>query len=60
MRNQPTAAALVFSMLCLAALLGGAGLLFAVFGRWDFLGWHGPIVSYYEIGTALTANHGHA
>ena len=39
-RNQPTAAALVCSMLSLAALLGGSGLLFAAFGRWDFLGWH--------------------
>jgi nitric oxide reductase subunit B len=39
--NQPTAAALVASMLSLAALLGGSGLLFAAFGRWDFLGWHG-------------------
>ncbi|MEO7331908.1 MAG: cbb3-type cytochrome c oxidase subunit I, partial [Minicystis sp.] len=38
--NQPTAAALVYSMLSLAALLGGSGLLFAAFGRWDFLGWH--------------------
>ena len=38
--NQPTAAALVSSMLSLAALLGGSGLLFAAFGRWDFLGWH--------------------
>lgn len=40
-KNQPTAAALVFSMLSLAALLGGSGILFAVFGRWNFLGWHG-------------------
>ncbi len=40
-RNQPTAAALISSMLSLAALLGGAGLLFAAFGRWKFLGWHG-------------------
>ena len=39
-RNQPTAAALVSSMLSLAILLGGSGLLFAAFGRWDFLGWH--------------------
>jgi nitric oxide reductase subunit B len=40
-RNQPTAATLIYSMLSLAALLGGAGLLFAAFGRYDFLGWHG-------------------
>ncbi len=38
--NHPTAAALVSSMLSLAALLVGCGLLFAAFGRWDFLGWH--------------------
>lgn len=40
-RNQPTASTLVFSMLSLAALLGGTGLLLAVFGRWKILGWHG-------------------
>jgi nitric oxide reductase subunit B len=39
--NQPTAAAVVFSMLSLAALLGGTGALLAAFGRWNFLGWHG-------------------
>ncbi|MEO8906420.1 MAG: cbb3-type cytochrome c oxidase subunit I, partial [Polyangiaceae bacterium] len=39
--NQPTASTLVFSMLSLAALLGGTGLLLAVFGRWQLLGWHG-------------------
>ena len=40
--NHPTADAVVWSMLSLAALLGGIGLLFAAFGRWRFLGWHGP------------------
>jgi len=39
--NRPTADTLVWSMLSLAALLGGIGLLFAAFGRWNFLGWHG-------------------
>ncbi len=39
--NQPTADALVWSLLSLIALLGGIGLLFAAFGRWNFLGWHG-------------------
>ncbi len=39
--NRPTADAIVWSMLSLAALLGGIGLLFAAFGRWRFLGWHG-------------------
>ena len=39
--NHATAEALVWSMLSLATLLGGIGLLFAAFGRWNFLGWHG-------------------
>ena len=39
--NQLTADAVVWSALSLIALLGGIGLLFAVFGRFDFLGWHG-------------------
>ena len=39
--NHLTADAIVWSMLSLAALLGGIGLLFATFGRWNILGWHG-------------------
>jgi nitric oxide reductase subunit B len=39
--NQPTANVVVWSVLSLIALLGGIGLLFAAFGRWNFLGWHG-------------------
>lgn len=39
--NHLTADAVVWSMLSLAALLGGTGLLFAAFGRWNLLGWHG-------------------
>ncbi len=39
--NHPTAVTIIWSMLSLAALLGGIGLLFAAFGRWNFLGWHG-------------------
>jgi nitric oxide reductase subunit B len=31
----------VWSVLSLIALLGGIGLLFAAFGRWNFLGWRG-------------------
>ena len=31
----------VWTVLSLIALLGGIGLLFAVFGRWNVLGWHG-------------------
>lgn len=40
--NIPTAAMVIWSMLSLAALLGGIGLLFAAYGRWGRrMGWHG-------------------
>lgn len=39
--NTATADSIVWSMLSLAALLGGTGLLLASFGRWSILGWHG-------------------
>ncbi len=39
--NHVTADAIIWSMLSLAALLGGIGLLMGAFGRWRFLGWHG-------------------
>lgn len=39
--NHSTADAVVWSMLSLAALLGGLGLILAAFGRWNLLGWHG-------------------
>ncbi len=39
--NKPTANVVVWSVLSLIALLGGIGLLFGAFGRWNFLGWHG-------------------
>jgi len=39
--NHPTADTLLWSVLSLIALLGGIGVLLAVFGRWNFLGWHG-------------------
>jgi nitric oxide reductase subunit B len=39
--NRPTAECVVWSMLSLAALLGGIGLLMGAFGRYEFLGWHG-------------------
>jgi len=39
--NHPTADSIVWSALSLIVLLGGSGLLFAAFGRWNFLGWHG-------------------
>lgn len=38
--NQPTSQAFLWSVLSLIALLGGAGLLFYVIGRYDLLGWH--------------------
>ena len=39
--NTPTANVIVWSVLSLIALLGGIGILFAAFGRWRVLGWHG-------------------
>jgi nitric oxide reductase subunit B len=39
--NGPAANTVVWSVLSLIALLGGTGLLFAAFGRWNWLGWHG-------------------
>jgi nitric oxide reductase subunit B len=39
--NGPTADTLVWSALSLIALLVGTGALFAAFGRWNWLGWHG-------------------
>ena len=39
--NHLTADAILWSMLSLAALLVGIGLLFTSFGRWNILGWHG-------------------
>jgi len=39
--NHATADSIVWSVLSLIALLGGIGLLLAVFGRWNILGWHG-------------------
>jgi len=39
--NHATADTVVWSVLSLIALLGGIGLLLFVFGRWNFLGWHG-------------------
>lgn len=39
--NALTAEALVWSVLSLVALLGGAGIILFVFGRYHWLGWHG-------------------
>ncbi|WP_084220031.1 nitric-oxide reductase large subunit [Spirillospora albida] len=39
--NTPTADTIVWSVISLVALLGGTGALFAAFGRWNWLGWHG-------------------
>ncbi|WP_433231190.1 nitric-oxide reductase large subunit [Actinomadura formosensis] len=39
--NTPTADTVVWSVISLVALIGGTGALFAAFGRWNWLGWHG-------------------
>ncbi|MFG2250138.1 nitric-oxide reductase large subunit [Spirillospora sp. NPDC048823] len=39
--NSPTGSTVVWSVLSLIALIGGTGALFAAFGRWNWLGWHG-------------------
>ncbi|OBH94792.1 nitric-oxide reductase large subunit [Mycobacterium sp. E2733] len=40
--NGPTAPVIVWSALSLIALLGGIGIMFAVYGRWSQkVGWHG-------------------
>jgi nitric oxide reductase subunit B len=39
--NRPTGSCVLWSVLSLATLLGGIGLLFGAFGRYNFLGWHG-------------------
>ncbi|HUF97757.1 MAG TPA: nitric-oxide reductase large subunit [Ilumatobacter sp.] len=39
--NAPTGDVVVWSVLSLIALLAGIGALLAVFGRWNWLGWHG-------------------
>lgn len=52
--NRVTADTVLWSVLSLIALLGGTGLLFAAFGRWNFLGWHGRerrTLSFREPGT---------
>ena len=52
--NRVTAETVLWSVLSLIALLGGIGLLFAAFGRWNFLGWHGreqKTLSFREPGT---------
>ncbi|BCO34935.1 nitric-oxide reductase large subunit [Mycobacterium heckeshornense] len=44
--NGPTAQVVVWSALSLVALLGGIGILFAVYGRWSQqVGWHGEQAS---------------
>ncbi|HTY31786.1 nitric-oxide reductase large subunit [Mycobacterium sp.] len=44
--NGPTAPVIVWSALSLIALLGGIGVMFAVYGRWSQkIGWHGAETS---------------
>jgi len=40
--NRPSASTYLWSALSLVTLLGGLGALLFAFGRFDFLGWHGP------------------
>ncbi len=47
--NIPTPDALLWSVLSLIALLGGAGLLFFFIGRYDLLGWHRADPKGYEL-----------
>ena len=55
--NRPTGAVVVWSVLSLVALLGGTGLLFAVYGRWSrTIGWHGtesPSLSFRQPGDVV-------
>jgi nitric oxide reductase subunit B len=39
--NAPTGNVVLWSVVSLIALLGGIGLLFGAFGRWNWLGWRG-------------------
>lgn len=52
--NGPTADLIVWSALSLVALLGGSGILFAIYGRWSQkVGWHAedsPGISYKQPG----------
>ncbi|WP_343708585.1 cbb3-type cytochrome c oxidase subunit I [Mycobacterium sp.] len=59
--NGPTAQLIVWSALSLIALLGGIGIMFAVYGRWSQkIGWHGDeesTLSFREPGeVSLTAS----
>ena len=47
--NTPTPDTLLWSVLSLIALLGGAGLLFFFIGRFDLLGWHRADPKSYEL-----------
>jgi nitric oxide reductase subunit B len=48
--NRPTPGTLMWSVLSLVALLCGTGVIFFIFGRYEWLGWHaaeeGPTGSY--------------
>src|SRR5512140_1810300 len=40
--NRPSASAYLWSALSLVTLLAGLGTILVAFGRFDYLGWHGP------------------
>ncbi|MGE5696413.1 MAG: nitric-oxide reductase large subunit [Candidatus Sericytochromatia bacterium] len=52
--NGPTGQVVVWSMLSLVALLGGTGIMFAIYGRWSQkIGWHSaeaPRLAYRQAG----------
>ncbi len=43
--NRPSASAYLWSALSLVTLLAGLGTVLFAFGRFDYLGWHGPSAS---------------
>ncbi len=43
--NRPSASTYLWSALSLVTLLGGLGTVLFAFGRFDYLGWHGPSAS---------------
>lgn len=53
--NFPTPQALIWSVLSLVALLGGAGVILFVFGRFNWLGWHAEDTEAYARRTQFRA-----
>ncbi len=51
--NRPSASTYLWSALSLVTLLGGLGTVLFAFGRFDYLGWHGPSASGHVHDSAL-------